>query len=87
LSNGTNEPLRRELAARHARNARSESEAVSVHVREVTGLDPRDVGRFADDYASEPFSFEASIQGRDNQLERATQYLHEGERSTVGASA
>lgn len=35
----------------------------------------------------EPFSFEASIQGRDNQLERATQFLREAERSAVGASA
>ncbi len=35
----------------------------------------------------EPFSFEASIQGRDNQLERATQFLLEAERSAVGASA
>jgi carboxyl-terminal processing protease len=36
----------------------------------------------------EPFSFEASIQGRDNQLERATQFLRNSERSVaVGASA
>jgi hypothetical protein len=36
----------------------------------------------------EPFSFEASIQGRDNQLERATQFLRDNERSAAaGASA
>jgi C-terminal processing protease CtpA/Prc len=36
----------------------------------------------------EPFSFEASVQGRDNQLERATQFLRDGERSAAaGASA
>ncbi len=36
----------------------------------------------------EPFSFEASIQGRDNQLERATQFLRDSERfAAVGASA
>ena len=28
----------------------------------------------------EPFSFEASVQGRDNQLERATQIVRETER-------
>jgi carboxyl-terminal processing protease len=36
----------------------------------------------------EPFSFEASVQGRDNQLERATQFLRDGERfAAAGASA
>jgi carboxyl-terminal processing protease len=35
----------------------------------------------------EPFSFEASAQGRNNQLERATQFLHEAEPSAIGASA
>jgi carboxyl-terminal processing protease len=36
----------------------------------------------------EPFSFKASVQGRDNQLERATQILRDGERpTTVAASA
>jgi C-terminal processing protease CtpA/Prc len=44
-------------------------------------------GRGAAPTIEEPFSFEASIQGRDNQLERATQFLLEAERSAVGASA
>lgn len=36
----------------------------------------------------EPFSFESSVQGRDNQLERATQFLRVGERSAAtGPSA
>ena len=36
----------------------------------------------------EPFSFEASVQGRDNQLERATQIVRETERTaSTGASA
>ena len=34
----------------------------------------------------EPFSFEASVQGRDNQLERATQIVRETERASSGAS-
>jgi C-terminal processing protease CtpA/Prc len=36
----------------------------------------------------EPFSFEASAQGRDNQLERATQIVRNAERSvSTGATA
>jgi uncharacterized protein YbjT (DUF2867 family) len=32
--------------------ARGDAETISPHVREVTGVEPRDVGRFAEDYAS-----------------------------------
>jgi C-terminal processing protease CtpA/Prc len=35
----------------------------------------------------EPFSFEASVHGRDNQLERATQIVRDTERSaSIGAT-
>ena len=40
------------LVEDYAHYARGEAEAVSPHVREVTGVDPRDVARFAEDYAS-----------------------------------
>jgi uncharacterized protein YbjT (DUF2867 family) len=40
------------LVEDYAHYARGEAEAVSPHVREVTGADPRDVRRFAEDYAS-----------------------------------
>jgi len=40
------------LVEDYAHYARGEAESVSPHVREVTGTDPRDVGRFAEDYAS-----------------------------------
>ena len=40
------------LVEDHADHARGEAEAISPHVREVTGVDPRDVARFAEDYAS-----------------------------------
>jgi uncharacterized protein YbjT (DUF2867 family) len=40
------------LVEDYAHYARGEAEAVSPHVREVTGVDPRDVGTFAEDYAS-----------------------------------
>jgi uncharacterized protein YbjT (DUF2867 family) len=36
----------------YAHYARGEAEAVSPHVRELTGVEPRDVSRFAEDYAS-----------------------------------
>jgi uncharacterized protein YbjT (DUF2867 family) len=39
------------LVEDYAHYARGEAEAISPHVREVTGVDPRDVGRFAEDYA------------------------------------
>jgi uncharacterized protein YbjT (DUF2867 family) len=35
----------------YAHYARGEAASVSPHVREITGTDPRDVGRFAEDYA------------------------------------
>src|SRR5262245_65052548 len=45
-------------------------------------------GRGLQPAVEEPFSFEASIHGRDNQLERATQVLRDSERSAaVGTSA
>jgi uncharacterized protein YbjT (DUF2867 family) len=40
------------LVEDYAHYARGEAEAVSPHVRELTGADPRDVNRFAEDYAS-----------------------------------
>jgi uncharacterized protein YbjT (DUF2867 family) len=40
------------LVEDYAHYARGEAEAVSPHVREVAGVDPRDVGTFAEDYAS-----------------------------------
>ena len=40
------------LVEDYAHYARGEAEAISPHVREVTGVDPRDVARFAEDYAS-----------------------------------
>ena len=40
------------LVEDYAHYARGEAEAISPHVREVTGVDPRDVRRFAADYAS-----------------------------------
>jgi uncharacterized protein YbjT (DUF2867 family) len=39
------------LVEDYAHYARGEAQATSPHVREVTGVDPRDVGRFAQDYA------------------------------------
>ena len=36
----------------YAHYARGEADAISPHVREVTGIDPRDVTRFAQDYAN-----------------------------------
>jgi len=36
----------------YAHYTRGEAAAISPHVRDVTGVDPRDVGRFAQDYAS-----------------------------------
>jgi uncharacterized protein YbjT (DUF2867 family) len=39
------------LVEDYAHYARGEAEAISSHVREITGVDPRDVGRFAEDYA------------------------------------
>src|SRR5262245_26949762 len=36
----------------YAHYARGEAQAISRDVREVTGVDPRDLGRFAEDYAS-----------------------------------
>jgi uncharacterized protein YbjT (DUF2867 family) len=39
------------LVEDYAHYARGEAEAISPYVREVTGVDPRDVGRFAEDYA------------------------------------
>ena len=35
----------------YAHYARGEAETISPHVREVTGVIPRDVGQFAEDYA------------------------------------
>jgi C-terminal processing protease CtpA/Prc len=44
-------------------------------------------GRGLEPMIEEPFSFEASIQGRDNQLERATQVVRETEQAaSVSAS-
>jgi len=40
------------LVEDYAHYARGEAELVSPHVRDVTGADPRDAGRFAEDYAS-----------------------------------
>jgi len=40
------------LVEDYAHYARGEAEAVSPHVRELTGANPRDVNRFAEDYAS-----------------------------------
>jgi uncharacterized protein YbjT (DUF2867 family) len=40
------------LVEDYAHYARGEAQTISPHVREVTGVDPRDVGRFAEDYAS-----------------------------------
>ena len=40
------------LVEDYAHYARGEAEAVSPHVREVRGVNPRDVIRFAEDYAS-----------------------------------
>ncbi len=40
------------LVEDYAHHARGEAEAISPHVREVTGADPRDVGTFAEDYAN-----------------------------------
>jgi uncharacterized protein YbjT (DUF2867 family) len=40
------------LVEDYAHYARGEATTVSSHVREVTGVNPRDVGRFAEDYAS-----------------------------------
>jgi uncharacterized protein YbjT (DUF2867 family) len=40
------------LVEDYAHYARGEADAVSPHVREVTGVEPRGVGRFAQDYAS-----------------------------------
>ena len=39
------------LTEDYAHYARGEAEAISPHVREVTGADPRDVRIFAKDYA------------------------------------
>jgi uncharacterized protein YbjT (DUF2867 family) len=39
------------LVEDYAHYARGEAASVSPHVREITGTDPRDVGRFAEDYA------------------------------------
>jgi uncharacterized protein YbjT (DUF2867 family) len=36
----------------YAHYARGEAQAISPHVRELTGVDPRDVMRFAEDYAA-----------------------------------
>jgi uncharacterized protein YbjT (DUF2867 family) len=40
------------LVEDYAHYARGEAESISPHVRDVTGVEPRDVGRFAEDYAS-----------------------------------
>jgi uncharacterized protein YbjT (DUF2867 family) len=40
------------LVEDYAHYARGEAKAISPHVREITGVDPGDVGRFAEDYAS-----------------------------------
>jgi uncharacterized protein YbjT (DUF2867 family) len=40
------------LVEDYAHYARGEAEAISPHVREITGVEPRDVNRFAQDYAS-----------------------------------
>jgi uncharacterized protein YbjT (DUF2867 family) len=40
------------LVEDYAHYARGEAQTVSPHVREVTGVDPRDVSKFAEDYAS-----------------------------------
>jgi uncharacterized protein YbjT (DUF2867 family) len=40
------------LVEDYAHYARGEAAAISPHVREVTGVEPRDVGRFAEDYAA-----------------------------------
>ena len=40
------------LVEDYAHYGRGEAEAISPHVREVTGVAPRDVGRFAEDYRS-----------------------------------
>jgi uncharacterized protein YbjT (DUF2867 family) len=40
------------LVEDYAHYARGEAEAISPHVRDVTGVDPRDVARFAADYAT-----------------------------------
>jgi uncharacterized protein YbjT (DUF2867 family) len=40
------------LVEDYAHYARGEAEAVSPHVREVTGVESRNVARFAEDYAS-----------------------------------
>jgi hypothetical protein len=42
----------RGLVEDYTHYARGEAELISSHVRDVTGVDPRDVGRFAEDYAS-----------------------------------
>jgi uncharacterized protein YbjT (DUF2867 family) len=40
------------LVEDYAHYARGEAATISPHVHEVTGVNPRDVGRFAQDYAS-----------------------------------
>ena len=40
------------LVEDYAHYARGEAQAISPHVRDITGVDPRDVARFAKDYAS-----------------------------------
>ena len=40
------------LVEDYAHYARGEAQAISPDVRDVTGVDPRDVGRFAEDHAS-----------------------------------
>jgi uncharacterized protein YbjT (DUF2867 family) len=40
------------LVEDYAHYARGEAEAISPHVRDVTGLDPRDLDTFAEDYAN-----------------------------------
>jgi len=40
------------LVEDYAHYARGEAQAVSPHVSEVTSVDPRDAGKFAEDYVS-----------------------------------
>ena len=40
------------LVEDYAHYARGEAAAISPHVRDITGVDARDFGRFAEDYAS-----------------------------------
>jgi hypothetical protein len=51
---------------------RLEAEALDPNVRRHAGCRGRTSGRGLQPTIEEPFSFEASVQGRDNQLERAT---------------